>query len=87
MSKSKLSFSSEVAETLGLHCAIVLDIYEKENLNKVSSSNELTNQLAKHISFIDEGTLAKSINKLVKYYFYSLDKSKKVNNFSTGGKY
>lgn len=81
MSKSKLSFSSEVAETLGLHCAIVLDFYEKENFNKISSSSELTNQLAKHISFIDEGSLAKSINKLVKYKFINFESTKNNHNY------
>ena len=48
---NNISFSSEVAETLGIECAVILSLYKNDKLNDVSSLNSILNSTKKILSF------------------------------------
>ena len=53
----KISFSKEVAETLGLESAIILELYQN---NKISNSKEINKLIASvkdHAPFLEENCL------------------------------
>ena len=53
-SEKNLSFSSEVAETLGVECAIILNQYNENLLEDITSLDSLIKSTKKNISFLDE---------------------------------
>ena len=64
MQKDKnLSFSIEVAETLGLESAIILNLYQKNKLENISSYKNLLDSVLVHISFIDISKVKDSLDK------------------------
>ena len=66
--KNDLSFSTEVAETLGLECAIILSLYNKNELEDISTYDNLVNSLKKSLRFIDVVEIIKeSINTLLNF--------------------
>jgi len=66
-SEKNLSFSSEVAETLGVECAIILNQYNENLLEDISSLDNLIKSTKKNVSFLDEEKIKDSINTLIKY--------------------
>ena len=65
MEKGKnLSFSKEVAETLGLECAIILNFFEENRLNNISSEDKLLDSINDALPFISPQEIQKSIKKL-----------------------
>jgi len=62
-----LSFSAEVAETLGIESAIILDLYKQNKLDNISSYEDLINSILKHISFIEISIIKSSLDKLIKF--------------------
>jgi len=66
-SEKNLSFSSEVAETLGVECAIILNQYNENLLEDITSLDSLIKSTKKNISFLDEEKIKESINTLIKY--------------------
>ena len=65
MEKGKnLSFSKEVAETLGLECAIILNFFEENGLNNISSEDKLLDSINDALPFISPQEIQKSIKKL-----------------------
>lgn len=65
MEKGKnLSFSKEVAETLGLECAIILNLFEENRLNNISSEDKLLDSINDALPFISPQEIQKSIKKL-----------------------
>ena len=82
--KKNLSFSKEVAETLGIECAIILNLFKNNKLGNISTYEDLQNSLKKELSFIDDTLLNDSINKLISFNLIDLDKSEAIiqNNFT-----
>ena len=70
-SEKNLSFSSEVAETLGVECAIILSQYNENLLEDISSLDSLIKSTKKNVSFLDEEKIKDSLNKLIKYHLRS----------------
>lgn len=81
--KENLSFSKEVAETLGIECAIILNLFENNKLGIISSYGDLQNSVKKELSFIDNIVLNDSINKLVAFNLINLNKNEAIiqNNY------
>ena len=73
-SEKNLSFSSEVAETLGVECAIILKQYNENLLEDISSLDSLIKSTKKNISFLDEEKIKESINTLIKYQLIDINK-------------
>ena len=59
-SEDDLTFSSEVAETLGIECSVILSLYKKNELNDVSSFQNLVSCIKESLPFIND----QIINKL-----------------------
>jgi len=71
-----LSFSAEVAETLGIESAIILDLYKQNKLDNISSYEDLINSILKHISFIEISIIKSSLDKLIKFDLIKMVDSK-----------
>ena len=76
MENKNLSFSAEVAETLGLESAIILDLYKQNKLDNISSYEDLINSILEHISFIEISIIKSSLDKLIKFDFIRITESK-----------
>jgi hypothetical protein len=72
----KLSFSIEVAETLGLESAIILNLYQQNKLEDISSYKNLLDSVLFHISFIDISKVKDSLDKLIKFDLIQINGSK-----------
>ena len=66
MKKIKISFSREVAETLGLESAIILELFN-QNLLDNSSYDDLVLSINKNANYLDNGKIESSIEKLLRY--------------------
>ena len=76
MENKHLSFSAEVAETLGIESAIILDLYKQNKLDNISSYEDLINSILKHISFIEISIIKSSLDKLIKFDLIKMVDSK-----------
>ena len=76
MENKNLSFSAEVAETLGIESAIILDLYKQNKLDNISSYEDLINSILKHISFIEISIIKSSLDKLIKFDLIKMADSK-----------
>ena len=76
MENKHLSFSAEVAETLGIESAIILDLYKQNKLDNISSYEDLINSILKHISFIEISIIKSSLDKLIKFDLIKMADSK-----------
>jgi hypothetical protein len=63
----KISFSREVAETLGLECAIILEYCKSKKINFSNNTKDLIDLVKKDLPFMDHNIVEVSINKLVNY--------------------
>ena len=52
--EESLSFSKEVAETLGLECAIILNLFMENKFKRVKSNENITESLVKDLPFINQ---------------------------------
>ena len=68
MGDKKISFSEEVAETLGLESAVILDLYNKNILNN-NSYDDLFSAIKENAKYLSSETIKSSVDKLVKYKF------------------
>ena len=62
-SDKNLFFSSEIAETLGLECAIILNQYNENLLDDTSTLEGLLRSTKKNLSFLDEKKMQYSVLK------------------------
>ena len=69
---NNISFSSEVAETLGIEYAVILSLYKNNKLNDVSSLNSILNSTKKILSFIDEKKIKDSLDTLIRFELIEL---------------
>ena len=65
-SENDLSFSTEVAETLGLECSIILSLYNKNDLEDISSYEGLVESAKKKLNFININIIKESVKKLIR---------------------
>ena len=69
-----LSFSSEVAETLGIECALILSQYNENLLEDTASITGLIDSTKKNLRFLDEKKIKESINTLIKFQLISISR-------------
>ncbi len=65
----KLSFSKEVAETLGLESAIILELYKTNKISNSRSIDDLLESIRNEASFLPHPAIEESLQKLIKYKF------------------
>jgi hypothetical protein len=76
----KISFSEEVAETLGLESAVILDLYNKNILNN-NSYDDLFTAIKENATYLSTEIIKSSVDKLVKYKFIKVHGDDKKQNF------
>ena len=74
-SENDLFFSSEVAETLGMECALILSQYNLEKFGNINSFEELKISVKKNFSFLDEKKIEESIKTLIKFELLVINKN------------
>ena len=67
LKKNELTFSKEIAETLGLESAVILNLYKENHLDDISSMQGLLESVKKNISFFDDQTINSCLIKLIKF--------------------
>jgi hypothetical protein len=78
----KISFSREVAETLGLESAIILEYCKSKKINFSNHIKDLIDLVKKDLPFIDHKIAEISINKLVNYKLIpKADNNSKAANY------
>ena len=78
----KISFSREVAETLGLESAIILEYCKSKKINFSNHIKDLIDIVKKDLPFIDHKITEISINKLVNYKLIpKADNNNKAANY------
>ena len=63
----KISFSREVAETIGLESAIILEYLKSKKINISNPVKDLVSLVKNDLPFIDHEIVKKSVDKLVNY--------------------
>ena len=81
MKKIKISFSREVAETLGLESAVILELFN-QNLLDNSSYDDLVLSINENANYLDNGKIESSIEKLLRYDFIKIKNTSNGANFS-----
>ena len=81
MKKIKISFSREVAETLGLESAVILELFN-QNLLDNSSYDDLVSSINENANYLDDGKIESSIDKLLRYNFIKIKNTSNGANFS-----
>ena len=61
MSDDKISFSKEVAETLSIESAIILQKTKENKYKNISSKDKLLTVLKNELSFIDDSVIKNSL--------------------------
>ena len=77
MSDDKISFSKEVAETLSIESAIILQKTKENKYKNISSKNKLLTALNNELSFIDDSVIKNSINELARFRLLDSDLTEK----------
>ena len=80
--RENLSFSKEVAETLGLECAIILNLLKESESNDISSQDRLLAYVINTLPFIDPQKIEKSIDKLNKFNLIDFDKEPSKKDYA-----
>ena len=77
MSDDKISFSKEVAETLSIESAIILQKTKENKYKNISSKDKLLTALKNELSFIDDSVIKNSINELSRFKLLDSDLTEK----------
>ena len=80
MGDKKISFSKEVAETLGLESAVILDLYNQKVLDN-NSYDDLFSSIEKNAKYLSVEKIKSAIDKLVKYKFITVRENNGKQNF------
>lgn len=70
----KISFSKEVAETLGVETAIIYELYQSNKITNSKDIESLAESIKKEAPFLKQESIENNINKLVKYNFIKINK-------------
>ena len=73
LNKNELTFSKEIAETLGIESAVILNLYKENKLDDISSMQGLLESVKKNISFFDDQTINTCLAKLIKFNLLKID--------------
>ena len=76
-----LSFSKEVAETLGLECAIIFNLFKEIESSDISSQDRLLAYAVNALPFIDPLKIKKSIDKLNQFNLIDFDKESSKKDY------
>ena len=82
LNKNELTFSKEIAETLGIESAVILNLYKENSLDDISSMQGLLESVKKNISFFDDQTISTCLAKLIKFNLLKIDIGHKNNHKS-----
>ena len=82
LNKNELSFSKEIAETLGIESAIILSLYKDNKLDDISSKQGLLESVKKNISFIDDQTINSCLTKLIRFNLLKIQNIKNGDHHS-----
>ena len=77
MSDDKISFSKEVAETLSIESAIILQKTKENKFKNIGSKDKLITALKNELSFIDDSVIKNSINELARFKLLDNDLTEK----------
>jgi len=80
LGNKKISFSKEVADTLGLESAVILDLYNQNILN-TDSYDDLSSSIKENAAYLSTEKIKSSVDKLVKYKFIIVHGMHKKQNF------
>jgi|TARA_B110000977_G_scaffold51809_1_gene70460 hypothetical protein len=78
----KLSFSKEVAETLGLESAIILELYKTNKISNSRSIDDLLESIRNEASFLPHPAIEESLQKLIKYKFINITNNNAASTYS-----
>ncbi|MDA9998012.1 DnaT-like ssDNA-binding domain-containing protein, partial [Gammaproteobacteria bacterium] len=67
MADDKISFSKEVAETLNIESAIILDKCNQDIFKKIRSKDVLIERLSNELTFIKKEDIKKSLDELLRF--------------------
>ena len=67
MADDKISFSKEVAETLNIESAIILDKCNQDIFKKIRSKDVLIERLSNELTFIKKDDIEKSLDELLRF--------------------
>ena len=73
LKKNELTFSKEIAETLGLESAVILNLYKENHLDDISSMQGLLESVKKNITFFDDQTINSCLIKLIKFNLLKME--------------
>jgi len=76
----KISFSKEVAETLGLESAVILDLYNQKVLDN-NSYDDLFSSIEENAKYLSAEKIKTAIDKLVKYKFITVRENNGKQDF------
>ena len=76
-----LSFSKEIAETLGLECAIILNLFKEIESSDISSQDRLLAYAVNALPFIGPLKIKKSIDKLNQFNLIDFDKESSKKDY------
>ena len=79
MSDDKISFSKEVAETLSIESAIILQKTKENKYKNISSKDKLITALKNDLSFMDDSVIKNSIDELTRFRLLDNDLTEKKN--------
>ena len=80
MGDKKISFSKEVAETLGLESAVILDLYNQKVLDN-NSYDDLFSSIEENAKYLSAEKIKSAIDRLVKYKFITVRENNGKQNF------
>ena len=80
MGDKKISFSKEVAETLGLESAVILDLYNQKVLDN-NSYDDLFSSIEENAKYLSAEKIKSAIDKLVKYKFITVRENNGKQDF------
>jgi hypothetical protein len=73
---NKIIFEKEVAETLGIEAAIILELYKAKEFDDSLSERDFFNQIAAECSFVNTEILKSNFEKLKKVNLIKFDSNK-----------
>ena len=73
MSDKKINFEKEVAETLGIEAAVILELYQLKNFDNSITEKNFFDHAIDECSFMTSDAINKSIDKLKKVNLISFD--------------
>ena len=81
-SEDNLSFSSEVAETLGMECALILSQYNLIKSENINSIEDLKTSIKNNLSFLEKEKIEDSVETLIKFGLINIKNTKDNKSYN-----